>query len=285
MFEELKKTFAPPYNIRDLYSIFISLFIMLAIPLTVLQITSIRDNRSSASTETPGDFKVTINGKSVAAQKHAISPNPEKGMYYKDAYVWDMTFAPHETLRVHHDYSTGMTFNVLGQIWVNYVLRTGGLWQGGKIGHATIEVIPNTPTRLCQELGQATAAQTPSGMKIINPNSKTARQYAWDFSNFHPAEDLDFCLQTGRDFIRYGIVYVIIRDNQDQLNLSKMTLAQLSILRNSIFAQYGKKFNDPQLQTYFNKQWWYESNPNYADSLLTQEDKKAITIILKYEKK
>ncbi len=61
MFEELKKTFAPPYSIRDLYSIFISLFIMLAIPLTVLQITSIRDNRSSASTETPGDFKVTIN--------------------------------------------------------------------------------------------------------------------------------------------------------------------------------------------------------------------------------
>src|SRR3990172_12170850 len=61
MFEELKKTFVPPYNIRDLYSIFISLFIMLAIPLAVLQITSIRDNRSSASTETPGDFKVTIN--------------------------------------------------------------------------------------------------------------------------------------------------------------------------------------------------------------------------------
>lgn len=61
MFEELKKTFVPPYSIRDLYSIFISLFIMLAIPLTVLQITSLRDNRSSASTETPGDFKVSIN--------------------------------------------------------------------------------------------------------------------------------------------------------------------------------------------------------------------------------
>jgi hypothetical protein len=61
MFDELKKTFAPPYNIKDLYSIFISLFIMLAIPLTVLQITSIRDNRSSASTQNPSDFKVVVN--------------------------------------------------------------------------------------------------------------------------------------------------------------------------------------------------------------------------------
>ncbi len=65
MFEELKKTFTPPYNTKDLYSIFISLFIMLAIPLTVLQITSVRDNRTSAAEQVSKNFKVSINSLSL----------------------------------------------------------------------------------------------------------------------------------------------------------------------------------------------------------------------------
>lgn len=49
MFDEIKKTITPPYNTGDLYSIFIALFIMVTIPLTVLQVTNARDNRSEAS--------------------------------------------------------------------------------------------------------------------------------------------------------------------------------------------------------------------------------------------
>jgi len=60
MFDQLKKIFTPPYSSKDLYSIFISLFIMLAIPLTVLQITSVRDTRTSASTKDAGSFKVLL---------------------------------------------------------------------------------------------------------------------------------------------------------------------------------------------------------------------------------
>ena len=59
MFADIAKIFTPPYRPKDLYSIFISLFIMLLIPLTALQITSQRDTRSSAAT-LPGNFVVNI---------------------------------------------------------------------------------------------------------------------------------------------------------------------------------------------------------------------------------
>ncbi len=50
MLDAIKKTLDPPYNSRDLYSIFVSLFLMLLIPLTVLESTKVTDNRSSAAT-------------------------------------------------------------------------------------------------------------------------------------------------------------------------------------------------------------------------------------------
>ncbi len=73
MFETIKKTVAPPYNAGDLYSIFIAFFIMVAIPLTVLQVTNSRDNRSSASifdnstTNLNTDIRVSISSPNNSA--------------------------------------------------------------------------------------------------------------------------------------------------------------------------------------------------------------------------
>ncbi len=50
MLELIKKTIEPPYNARDLYSIFAALFIMLLVPLTVLESTKAQDDRTSAAT-------------------------------------------------------------------------------------------------------------------------------------------------------------------------------------------------------------------------------------------
>lgn len=54
MLEELRKAFKPPYQVRDVYTLFIVFFIMITIPLTVIQIYSgNNDNRSQAATGTP----------------------------------------------------------------------------------------------------------------------------------------------------------------------------------------------------------------------------------------
>lgn len=227
------------------------------------------------------NFEVSINGKQIPTKKYDVSANIQQKMNYKEAYIWNMTFAPFQTLNIHHNYITGVTTQVLGYNWVSYVVRTGGLWKNGTIGHTIIEVIPNTPTRLCSEVdkdSQSYTQATPAGMKIVGTGLN--RKYVWDIKNFKPTEDVNLCLQTGRNYVRYHIVYSILTNSTNQpINLNTQSASQLRFLRNAIYAQYGRTFDDPKLQQMFNQQWWYVANPNYSDSMLTADDKKAIAMI------
>ncbi len=231
------------------------------------------------------DFKLRIDGKPVKAKKQNITANEEKGLYYQKAYLWPMAFKPLQTVSIQHQYDTGATFNVMGYHMVNYVLKTGALWKDGKIGHSRVEVIPNVPTRLCAEVEPQAADNYPTkpkGMQIKGEGKN--RQYIWDLKDFHPEDDLFLCLQTGKNYVRYQLVFRIIQAGSDMaLPLDKMTKKQLNTLRNSIYAQYGREFKSAGLQHYFNQQWWYEPNPDYSDKMLTEEDKKAIKILHKYE--
>lgn len=53
-------------------------------------------------------FILTVDGKKVPAVRQRIAFNPEKGLYYNDAYIWQIQFTPHQFLKVHHDYITGV---------------------------------------------------------------------------------------------------------------------------------------------------------------------------------
>lgn len=222
------------------------------------------------------DFLVSVNNKSVPVHRELIGANPKKGIFYEEAYLWKMVFAPKEVLSIHHDYITGITMDVMGFNTVRYVLQTGRLWQGGSIGHTHVEVIPNTATRLCSEVDKsATYYPTrPSGMKIIGKGKE--RHYVWDLKNFHPRSDLLLCLQTGRDYIHQQIVLAIINKTFTIKSLPEMTWRKL---RNTIYAQYGRRFDSPDLQAYFDAQWWYVPNAHYSDALLSVEDKQALAWI------
>jgi len=226
------------------------------------------------------DFKVWVNGQLVTAIKSNVSPNLQKKLDYKEAYIWPMTFGPLATINVQHNYVTGITFNVVGHTSVSYVLKTGALWKGSKIGYAILEVKPNTPTRLCSEIekDQSYLKPTPAGVSIVG--EKNQRRYIWKLQNFTPTEDLNVCLMTGRNYIRYNVVLPIIQDfNNKKIDVSKLDSKQLWILRNTIFAQYGRHFKNSTLQEYFSKQWWYQPTTAYSDDLLTPEDKKALALI------
>lgn len=227
------------------------------------------------------DFTVLVDGKSKTVNRQVIGANEAHGIYYKDAYLWDMTFSPRQRVKVRHDYVTGVTSDVMGFTTVSYVLQTGRLWQGGAIGHTHLEVVPNTPSRLCSEIDQSVGdytGTTPPGMKIITEGRN--RKYVWDLDNFTPQSDLNLCLQLGRRYIFYRVVIPIINKSMELNNLTK---EKLRLLRNSIFAQYGREFKDPALQQYFSEQWWYEPNADYNDTLLSKEDKEALALIAKEE--
>lgn len=70
-------------------------------------------------------------------------------------------------------------------------------------------------------------------------------------------------------------------DEHNMYVLSHLTIADLDIMRNEIFADYGYKFKSEKWQKYFAKQSWY--NPRYDDvnDQLTKIDKANVATILK----
>lgn len=230
------------------------------------------------------DFKVEVDGKPVRAARKKISPNQEKGQYYKDAYIWRMKFAPGQSVKVHHDYVTGVTWDVMGYSWASYVIMTGGNWKGGRIGSADLEVVPNALVKLCKELEGPEAdylRPKPKGMKVVGKGAD--RKFVWSFRNYKPTEDLDICMQTASNYAMRKILFPIVMYGDVEEEMAKLSPERLRLMRNTVFARHGRTFKDPALQKYFDEQWWYIPNSGYRDSMLTKEDRRIVALISKEE--
>lgn len=141
------------------------------------------------------DFKVTMQDKSLPVTRIKLSPQHKPKLHYKNAYIWNIHFAPHQTITLHHQYLTGVAINSVVQNRIYYVLKKGSLWQGGRIGHALLEVIPNTPTRLCSDTDSADYFKPkPAGIKVVGIGKD--KKYIWNLLNFAPESDLELCLLT-----------------------------------------------------------------------------------------
>src|SRR5215216_1169244 len=66
--------------------------------------------------------------------------------------------------------------------------------------------------------------------------------------------------------------------------LHGLSLHELRLLRNEIYARHGKVFKEPWLQKYFSSFDWYKVDPNFSDALLSEVEKKNIATIAAYEK-
>jgi hypothetical protein len=65
--------------------------------------------------------------------------------------------------------------------------------------------------------------------------------------------------------------------------LGKLTSKELQIMRNTIYARYGRVFKTKWLQEYFEGQPWYYKNSNYSNLLLKDNEKEIIEIIKSVE--
>ena len=231
------------------------------------------------------DFKITVNGKPVKAKRTKITANIEKGQYYDDAYIWEMKFAPKETVKIHHDYVTGVTWDVMGYSWASYVLKTGGNWKGGRIGSAHIEVIPNALVKLCREVEKDAdwLKPEPKGVKVIGKGA--GKRFVWELKNYRPEKDLHICMQTARHYAERKVLAPVVMYGDVEEELAKLGKDDLRILRNTVFAKYGRTFKDAKLQSHFDAQWWYVRNPDYNDAMLSADDTKMISAIMAEEGK
>jgi len=55
--------------------------------------------------------------------------------------------------------------------------------------------------------------------------------------------------------------------------LKTLSMRDLRLLRNTIFARRGRPFKSNILKEYFSDMWWYEENETYSDSSLSDVDK------------
>lgn len=65
--------------------------------------------------------------------------------------------------------------------------------------------------------------------------------------------------------------------------LKGLSLHELRLLRNEVYARHGRQFRAPWLQQYFWSQPWYEQNDDFRDEQLTGNDKQNVETIVKYE--
>ncbi|MEL6345433.1 MAG: YARHG domain-containing protein [Myxococcota bacterium] len=58
---------------------------------------------------------------------------------------------------------------------------------------------------------------------------------------------------------------------------------QLRVMRNEVFARYGRAFKSEDLQQHFGATSWYTVNPGFSDSVLTKNDQANIALIASFE--
>lgn len=84
--------------------------------------------------------------------------------------------------------------------------------------------------------------------------------------------------------IEFASVEVDLDNPLDEEVLDRLSDDELALLRNAYYAKYGYDFKNEENKTYFNKLAWYTSTDDFDESSLTDDDLKAIDIIVKYEK-
>ncbi|MFB2880226.1 protein kinase domain-containing protein [Floridanema aerugineum] len=85
----------------------------------------------------------------------------------------------------------------------------------------------------------------------------------------------------------YDFTWISQRQVTDADLFDKNAL-ELDVLRNSIYARYGRRFRSQELQKYFSSQSWYRpiySPESFPDNLLTPLEQKNVAYILEYQER
>jgi len=165
-----------------------------------------------------------------------------------------------------------------GANFVNYIIGTGASWHGN-IGPSTFTVI--FPDNLNLDLRNPFSNDSVLWRRHVF--RRTRNSMVWVTPEFKPKE---------REFFSFDIyIYRQPWEDSQYSNklvgsrlLEKLTLLQLKILRNEMFAVHGRVFTDPVLKKYFSSKTWYSPKEDFAESSLTSIERKNVKRILEYEK-
>lgn len=209
------------------------------------------------------DFTTTVGGKAVKYKRENVKLNAKHpDLYYEWAYVWPMTFKAGEEVKVVNRYRQGITEDSSGHVMPYYVLKTGSMWHGGKIGRSRIEIIGDESVVPCAP--DDAPAVVPKGAQL--ERAEAGPVLRWDLKDFAPTEDVEGCFRR-RQHIRNLTFYEL-----EDTKLETLSADQLRILRNTVFALHGYTFKDPKLAAHFEAMPWYYPRKSFQNGDLTQEE-------------
>lgn len=129
-----------------------------------------------------------------------------------------------------------------------------------------------------QDTGQ-TASQTNSSSKpsTESPNANALRSPSPspDKTISPPASRISFQVVEGK------IVNGVLLSRED---LTSLSVPQLRILRNTVFARHGYPFQQPDMQRYFRTKPWYQPRYDFDNSNLTSSDRANLRLIEELER-
>lgn len=198
--------------------------------------------------------------------------------------IKEVSFPKGQEVITRVQYTAPYGFASNGDAFIDYIIGTGKSWSGN-IGISTFTVIftddtnlsVNDPFSLLQYLyGKSRFSRTKNTMSWVTPEFKP--EYIRDM--FHveiapfwtPYRDIVPNLDT------FG------GNPVDPLLLEKLTVKQLRILRNAVYARHGKIFKDKELAKYFSTRQWYAPKQDYVEGDLSDIEKDNIQRIAEYEK-
>ncbi|MCB9786936.1 MAG: YARHG domain-containing protein [Deltaproteobacteria bacterium] len=217
------------------------------------------------------NFKTRVDGRPVKVRETRTLTNPElPDVSYEFAYVWEATFPPKGTLRIQNTYRHGRSGSVGGDEWARYVLMTGTLWKGGRIGKATLEVlVPDRRRVPCPaDVRTDMAHVQPAGGKLTQ--DAAGFQVRWELEAFQPKGDLWVCMMD-LDALASQRAWEL-----GEADLGAMDAEALRLARNEVYARYGYVFQDPALAEHFGREWWYRPDPGFKAARLPREARQVV---------
>lgn len=231
-------------------------------------------------------FKTFVNGKEVAVLNRYKDAEGDEMPVNERWKVKEVYFPQNKKTITRVQYTAPYGHYSGGALFIDYVIGTGASWYGN-IGISTFTMI------FPDDFNSTPLGDTPFRRGSVLEGKcefiRTRNTMTWRTPEFKPGLDDTFSV-----YIEPGSqpwtepesnTFNYASEPVDIQFLEKLSIKQLKLLRNEIFARHGRIFADTMLRKYFSAQPWYKQNPNFKDSELNEIEKENSDTIFSYEKK
>lgn len=227
-----------------------------------------------------------------------------RGVY---VYLFDITFQPGINT-IQHSYTFPASGGVMLEESYDYILRTGSKWADHKIHELTVDIDmgPDRNFEVHDGFGPDSEWFVIGTGRIDDPGDRSSSRQVRILSgklritakDLVPDDNISFFVESSNCLSGYFPEQGGMREEwwsalcqaePDVLTTfdPPLTVTELRLLRNTIYAQHGLPFKDPDLQRFFEQFNWYIADPNTSASTvqLSGHEKRFIEAITALEKR